>query len=108
MLEEADADVLLLYDCCHSAAITASFSSPGHKGVTEVIAACGYEAIAPEVGQHSFSNALAEVLAAASKAKPFSVAELHTRILNRLKCWTPSNRAPISEFSVSDSHLVHL
>lgn len=44
----------------------------------------------PKVGEHSFSNALAEVLAAASKAKPFSVAELHARILNRLKCWTSS------------------
>ncbi|PVH71184.1 hypothetical protein DL98DRAFT_660783 [Cadophora sp. DSE1049] len=90
MFEEADADVLLLYDCCNSAATAASSSNQRQKGVTEVIAACGYETIAPEVGEHSFSNALAEVLAAASKGKPFSVAELHTRILTRLKCWTPS------------------
>jgi hypothetical protein len=48
MFEEADADVLILYDCCHFAAITVSSSSAGHKGVTEVIAACGYEAIAPK------------------------------------------------------------
>ncbi|KAK0106317.1 hypothetical protein ONS96_003955 [Cadophora gregata f. sp. sojae] len=90
MFEEADADVLLLYDCCNSAATSALSSNQRHKGVTEVIAACGYETIAPEVGEHSFSNALAEVLAAASKRKPFSVAELHTKILTRLKCWTPS------------------
>ncbi|KAH7395585.1 hypothetical protein BKA64DRAFT_745783 [Cadophora sp. MPI-SDFR-AT-0126] len=90
MFEEADAHVLLLYDCCNSAATAASSSNQRHKGVTEVIAACGYETIAPEVGEHSFSNALAEVLAAASKGKPFSVAELHTKILTRLKCWTPS------------------
>ena len=90
MFEEADADVLLLYDCCNSAATAASSSNQRHKGVTEVIAACGYETIAPEVGEHSFSNALAEVLAASSKGKPFSIAELHTKILTRLKCWTPS------------------
>ncbi|KAL2072072.1 hypothetical protein VTL71DRAFT_11415 [Oculimacula yallundae] len=90
MFEEADADVLLLYDCCNSAATATSSSTQRHKGVTEVIAACGYETIAPEVGEHSFSNALTEVLAAASKGRPFSVAELHTKILTRLKCWTPS------------------
>jgi hypothetical protein len=93
MFEEADADVLLLYDCCNSAATRASSLYQGNRGVTEVIAACGYEAVAPEVGEHSFSSALIEILAAASKGAPpvpFSVAELHTRILTRLKCWTPS------------------
>jgi hypothetical protein len=88
--EEVDSDVVLLYDCCNAAATTASSSYRGHKGVTEVIAACGYESIAPEVGKHSFSNALTEILAAASKEPPISVAELHARVLNRLKCWTPS------------------
>lgn len=81
---------MLLYDCCNAAATTASSSYRGHKGVTEVIAACGYESIAPEVGKHSFSNALTETLAAASKGQPISVAELHARVLSRLKCWTPS------------------
>ncbi|KAH7399937.1 hypothetical protein BKA64DRAFT_469653 [Cadophora sp. MPI-SDFR-AT-0126] len=52
--EEAFADSLLLYDCCNSAASTTSPSCRGHKGVTEVMAACGYEAIAAEVGEHSF------------------------------------------------------
>ncbi|KAE8448946.1 hypothetical protein EG329_008742 [Mollisiaceae sp. DMI_Dod_QoI] len=88
--EEADADVLFLYDCCNSAATASSSSHRGHKSVTEVIAACGYETIAPEVGEHSFSNALTETLAAASKGPLISVAELHARVLNRLKCWTPS------------------
>jgi hypothetical protein len=88
--EEADADVLLLYDCCNSAASTTSSTFRGHKGVTEVIAACGYETIAPEVGEHSFSHTLIEVLAAASKEFPISVAEVHARVLTRLKCWTPS------------------
>jgi hypothetical protein len=41
LLEEADSDVVLLYDTCHSAAVPTCGSSQG--GVTEVIAACGYE-----------------------------------------------------------------
>jgi hypothetical protein len=88
--EEANADVLLLYDCCNSAATTVSSTFRGHKGVTEVIAACGYKTVAPEVGEHSFSNALTEVLVAASKEVPISVAELRARVLGRLKCWTRS------------------
>ena len=89
MFEEADADVVLLYDCCNSAATTASSSFRGNKGVTEAISACGYETSAPEVGEHSFSNALTEILAATCKGPPFSIAELHSRVLNRLKCWAP-------------------
>ena len=88
--EEAFADTLLLYDCCNSAASTTSPSCRGHKGVTEDMAACGYEAIAAEVGEHSFSNALIQVLALASKELPMSVAEIHARVLSRLKCWSPS------------------
>jgi hypothetical protein len=79
-----------LYDCCHSAAITTTGCYQGNGGVKEVIAACGYETIAPEVDQHSFTNALIEILALASKGTPFSVGELHSRILSRLKCWTAS------------------
>jgi len=89
-MEEADSDVLLLYDCCHSAAITTTGFYQGNKGAKEVIAACGYETIAPEVDKHSFTNALIETLALASKGTPFSVGELHSRVLSRLKCWTAS------------------
>ena len=90
LVEEADSDVLLLYDCCNSAATTTSESRQDRNSVTEVIAACGYESIAPEVGEHSFTNSLVEILAAASKGTPFSIGELHNLILNRLKCWVPS------------------
>jgi len=76
--------------CCNSVATTISSTFRGHKGVTEVIAACGYETLAPEVGEHSFSNALTQDLVAASKGVPISVAELHARVLGRLKCWAPS------------------
>jgi hypothetical protein len=90
MLEEAHSDVLLLYDCCYSAATTISPSISGYKGVTEVISACGYETMAPPVCEHSFSKALTQILASASQGQPFSVGELHVRVLNRLMCWTPS------------------
>jgi hypothetical protein len=89
MLEEAYSDVLLLYDCCHSAATNVTGLYQGNRGVTEVIAACGYETIAPPVDEHSFTKALTQTLAAASEGLPFSMGELHTRILARLKCWTP-------------------
>jgi hypothetical protein len=61
-----------------------------NTSVTEVIAACAFETFAPEVDQHSFTNALTNTLAIASKGPPFSVAELNSRILSRLRCWTPS------------------
>lgn len=80
---------VLLYDCCHSAATTVSPSITGYKGVTEVISACGYETIAPPVCEHSFTKALIQVLACASQGPPFSVGELHVRVLKRLMCWTP-------------------
>ena len=89
MLEEAHSDVLLLYDCCHSTATTASPSIGGYKGVTEVISACGYETMAPPVCEHSFSKAITQILASASQGQPFSVGELHVRVLNWLMCWTP-------------------
>ena len=58
--------------------------------MTEVIAACGYETRAAKVDEHSFTKSLTETLAVASKGSPFSVGELHSRVLRKLKCWTPS------------------
>ncbi|KAG0645504.1 hypothetical protein D0Z07_8738 [Hyphodiscus hymeniophilus] len=89
LFEEADADALLLYDCCHSASVPTCKLQLGKGGVTEVIAACGYETFAPEVDEHSFTKALTETLAKASTELPFSVGELHSRILSHLKCWAP-------------------
>lgn len=82
-------DALLLYDSCHSAteAITNTASS---SGVTELVAACGFESKAAEVDEHSFSNALAQALVVSSQGPPFSVAELHSRTLLQLKNWTPA------------------
>jgi Protein of unknown function (DUF2838) len=91
LLEEADSDVLLLYDCCHSAIVPNCRSQQG--GVTEAIAACGYETTAPEVDEHSFTKALVEILIIASKEVPFSVGQLHSRILSNLKCCPPRVKA---------------
>jgi len=87
LLEAADSDVLLLYDCCHSATVPTCGSHQG--GVTEVIAACGYEATAPEADEHSFTKALIDILIITSKEVPFSIGWLHSRILRNLKCWSP-------------------
>ncbi|KUJ23891.1 uncharacterized protein LY89DRAFT_776104 [Mollisia scopiformis] len=91
MFEEAEADVLLLYDCCYSAA--GPITGSGRKRhVVEAIAACGYETIAPEVDKHSFTKALTEMLARKLEGGSFSVGELHSRVLSKLKCWTPDLR----------------
>ncbi|KAF8856020.1 hypothetical protein BDZ45DRAFT_804520 [Acephala macrosclerotiorum] len=88
MFEEAEADVLILYDCCHSAAcLTNGSRTPRH--VVEVIAACGYETVAAQVDKHSFTKALLEILALKAKGGPFSVGDLHARVLSKLKCWAP-------------------
>ncbi|KAL8869085.1 MAG: hypothetical protein Q9174_004535 [Haloplaca sp. 1 TL-2023] len=86
-LEEATCDNLILLDCCAAA------SSGGNagKGVTEVIAACGFEAFAPGVGEHSFTSNLTEELKYLAREKrPFTTAFLHNKLLARLKSsWNP-------------------
>jgi hypothetical protein len=79
-----------LYDCCHSAPVPICGTRPGKGGVTEVIAACGFEATAPEVDEHSFTRALIHTLIVLSKETPFSVAQLHAQTLSKLRCWSPS------------------
>jgi hypothetical protein len=87
LLEEAESDVLLLYDSCHSSHPAVSISG---QGVTEVIAACGFETQAPAVGPHSFTNALIRELEEAFTGPPISVAELHGKVIGSLKNWKPS------------------
>ncbi|KUJ17234.1 uncharacterized protein LY89DRAFT_685147 [Mollisia scopiformis] len=87
LFEEAESDVLLLYDTCHSSHPAVNI---GGQGVTEVIAACGFETEAPAVGPHSFTNALIRELEEAFNGPPLSVAELHGRIIGSLKNWKPS------------------
>ncbi|KAL8856804.1 MAG: hypothetical protein Q9178_006641 [Gyalolechia marmorata] len=87
MLEEAESDVLILLDCCAAAS---SGGSAG-KGVTEVIAACGFEAPAPGVGHHSFTSNLTDELKYLGRSKTsFTTAFLHNKVLARLKqSWNP-------------------
>jgi hypothetical protein len=90
LLEEAEGDVLILLDCCHSAATAGSALYTSINGVKEVISACGYESTALAVGAHSFTKALVEVLTFASEDLPITVGEIHSQVLNHLKCWVPS------------------
>ncbi|KAL8921606.1 MAG: hypothetical protein Q9172_003931 [Xanthocarpia lactea] len=87
MLEEAESDVLVLLDCCAAAS---SGGSAG-KRVTEVIAACGFEAPAPGVGHHSFTSNLTDELRYLGRSKTsFTTAFLHNKVLARLKqSWNP-------------------
>jgi hypothetical protein len=87
LFEEAESDVLLLYDSCHSSHPAVDISG---QGVTEVIAACGFETETPIPGPHSFTNALIQVLEEVFTGPPISVAELHSRVLRELKNWKPS------------------
>ena len=87
MLEQATSDVLILLDCC--AAATASAEQG--NGVTEVIAACGFETTAPGVCEHSFTRGLIEELRYFSKRSPLSAAMLHMKVLSRMKYWKPKN-----------------
>jgi hypothetical protein len=54
LLEKATSDTLLLFDC-YSAA---SEAPEAGYAMTEFIAACGWEPIAPEPGRFSFTNTL--------------------------------------------------
>ena len=91
-LEHAESDVLILLDSCASAG-----SSGGSKqsetqegGTTELLAACGFETVAPGPGPHSFTNALIKELREMSTLdSPFAVNMLHQRIIARLVHYSP-------------------
>ena len=85
MLEQAKSDALLLLDCCTAA----SSATASGSGLTELIAACGFETWAPGVGEHSFTRSLIEELRYLNHGPPFSVALLHNKFLSRIKYWKP-------------------
>lgn len=78
---------MLLLDCC-AAASSAAESGSG-TGVTEVIAACGFESDAPLVGQDSFTRILIDELIHLSFGPSFSAALLHHKLLGRVKQFNP-------------------
>ncbi|KAJ4304044.1 hypothetical protein N0V88_001652 [Collariella sp. IMI 366227] len=81
LLERSVSDVLILLDCCAGAA---SATFPTGKSITETISASSWDAIAPDPGRYSFTNALIEVLDE-WRQRTFSAAMLHAEILARLK-----------------------
>ena len=85
MLEQAKSDVLILLDCCAAA----SSATGNGTGITEIIAACGFEAWAPGVGQHSFTRSLIDELKYLHRTSPFSSSLLHNKVLARVKYWKP-------------------
>ena len=93
MLEQAKSDVLILLDCCAAA----SSATGSGNGITEIIAACGFEAWAPGVGQHSFTRSLIDELRYLHGTAPFSTSLLHNKVLSRVKYWKP-------RFDPSGSH----
>lgn len=88
MLEETKSDTLILLDCCAAA----SSASNSGTGVTEVIAACGFEALAPGVGVHSFTRSLTDELRYLSSGASFTTTLLHNKVLSRIKYWKPENQ----------------
>lgn len=84
MLESLKSDLLLLLDCCTAGGT----SGDATNGVKEIIAACGFKTWTPGVGPHSFTSALIEELKRLSTGRAFSIAGLHSRILERLRHWS--------------------
>ncbi|KAL2022566.1 hypothetical protein VTK56DRAFT_5173 [Thermocarpiscus australiensis] len=81
LLERSISDVLILLDCCAGAA---SATFPTGQSITETISASSWDAVAPDPGRYSFTNALIEVLEE-WRHRTFSAAMLHAEILARLK-----------------------
>lgn len=81
LLERSISDVLILLDCCAGAA---SATFPTGQSMTETISASSWDAIAPDPGRYSFTNALIEVMHE-WRMKVFSAAMLHAEVLARLK-----------------------
>jgi hypothetical protein len=87
LLERSKSDVLILLDCCAGAA---SATFPTGNSITETISASSWDAIAPDPGRYSFTNALIEVLQE-WRMRAFSAAMLHAEVLARLKHPRPIN-----------------
>ncbi len=79
MFEQAKSDVLIPLDFCAAASSAAGSGS----GITEVVAACGFEARAPCVNQRSCTRSLIDELKYLSQDTTFSAALLHDKVLSR-------------------------
>ena len=78
---------MFLYDCCHS--IHAGSGSTAF-GVKEALAAGGFETVAAEVGEHSFTHLLTNELGrATTQGRAISVSDLHGYMLAGFRDYTP-------------------
>jgi len=87
LLEQAESDILILLDCCAAGTANAG----GGNGVTELIAACAFNATANGVGPHSFTNALVIELTELSRKPSYSIGELYSNIFIRTQCRIPEH-----------------
>ena len=97
-LEEAESDILLLFDCCSSGTANTDVGN----GVTELIAACGFNGSANPVGLDSFTNTLITELRLLSGMPSFTVGVLYNKILCRIQSKMPAGR----EIQKSPLHVV--
>ena len=85
MLEDSHSDVVLLHDACSSADTAVTKISP-FCGVTELIAACGFESIAPAPCTTSLTAVIIEcLLQNYTLGATCSVSELFSKLLARLR-----------------------
>ncbi|RMJ18095.1 hypothetical protein CDV36_002202 [Fusarium kuroshium] len=83
-----ESDVLIIADCCHS-------GSPGYPseirayGVVELLAACGFESVAPMDGEHCFTLNLVEQLKK-DHGMDCKTSLFYTELLCRLTEYAPS------------------
>ncbi|KAK2003409.1 hypothetical protein LX36DRAFT_666505 [Colletotrichum falcatum] len=79
--ERSASDILILLDCC---AGPASATFPNGNSIAETISASSWDAIAPDPGCDSFTNALIEVMQE-WRLRGFSAAMIHAEVLACLK-----------------------
>ncbi|KAK4454896.1 hypothetical protein QBC34DRAFT_289147 [Podospora aff. communis PSN243] len=89
-VDDEHPDVLLLYDSCHPANGHGSVQSS--RAVIELLAATGFESVAPDVGQDSFTQCLIQELSlAAERPHGISIPELHRRQICKLQSGDQKN-----------------
>lgn len=97
-LEESRSDVFILLDCCASGVCTTDEGN----GVTELIAACAYNAIANGVGSYSFTHALITKLRLMAYLPYFNIGYLYNAIYTEVSSW----RIEDPRFKKAPIHLV--
>jgi hypothetical protein len=88
MFEQTASDALLFYAACNSAETAVTTPYQKQRGITELISACGFQTTTPGVCKDSFSYTLTNVLRSLSKTGEFSISELFSQVLAKLR--TPS------------------